>query len=74
MGGDHKVVSDKEYLWSELTRKNPRLLDDPHFTPSGMRKFFECVYEAGWNAGYKSSQAAPQAGADIFTTFFGATR
>jgi putative NADPH-quinone reductase len=49
-------------------------LDDPHFTPSGMRKFFDRVYEAGWNAGYKSSQAAPQAGADIFTTFFGATR
>lgn len=68
------MVSDKDYCWSELTRKNPRLLDDPHFTPSGMRKFFDRVYEAGWNAGYKSSQAAPQAGADIFTTFFGATR
>ena len=46
-------MSDKDYLWSELTRKNPRLLDDPHFTPSGMRKFFDRVYDAGWNAGYK---------------------
>jgi hypothetical protein len=54
-------MSDKDYLWSELTRKNPRLLDNPHFTPSRMRKFFDRVYDAGWNAGYKSSQTAPQA-------------
>ena len=67
-------MSDKDSLWSELTRKNPRLLEDPHFTPAGMRRFFDRVYEAGWNAGYKSSQAMPQAGADIFTTIFGGKR
>lgn len=49
-------MTDKDYLWSELVRKNPRLLDDPHFTPEGLRKFFERVYEAAWNAGYKSAR------------------
>jgi hypothetical protein len=68
------VVSTKEYVWSEMTRKNPRLLDNPHFTTASVRKFFDAVYEAGWNAGYKSSQAMPQAGADLFTTFFGGKR
>ncbi len=57
-----------------MTRKNPRLLDNPHFTTASVRKFFDAVYEAGWNAGYKSSQAMPQAGADLFTTFFGGKR
>jgi hypothetical protein len=65
------VVSKKEYLWSELTRKNPRLLDDPHFTPASMRKFFDRVYEAAWSAGYVTNNStAPQA-PDIFSTIFG---
>jgi hypothetical protein len=63
-------MSAKDYLWSELTRKNPRLLEDPHFTPKSMRKFFDIVYDAGWNSGYKSSQAMPT-GRNLFDTFFG---
>jgi hypothetical protein len=63
-------MSTKEYVWSEMTRKNPRLLDNPHFTTASVRKFFDAVYEAGWNAGYKSSPA-PKAGSDIFSTIFG---
>jgi len=67
-------MSTKEYVWSEMTRKNPRLLDNPHFTTASVRKFFDAVYEAGWNAGYTSAQVAPQAGSDLFTTFFGGKR
>jgi len=64
-------MSDKDYLWSELTRKNPRLLEDPHFTPASMRKFFDRVYKAGWSAGYKSSHDMPKQGFGTFSTIFG---
>lgn len=65
------MVSDKDYCWSELTRKTPRLLKDPHFTPCSVRKFFDKVYDSGWRSGYTSAQVAPKAGADLFNTFFG---
>jgi hypothetical protein len=65
-------MSTKEYVWSEMTRKNPRLLDNPHFTTASARKFFDAVYEAGWNAGYKLAAPEPRPeAADLFTTFFG---
>lgn len=64
-------MSAKDYLWSELTRKNPRLLEDPHFTSASMRKFFDRVYEAAWNDGYKSSRSMPKQGYDIFSSIFG---
>jgi hypothetical protein len=64
-------MSTKEYVWSEMTRKNPRLLNNPHFTTASARKFFDAIYEAGWHAGYTLSSPAPKAGADIFNTFFG---
>ena len=65
-------MSTKEYVWSEMTRKNPRLLDNPHFTTASVRKFFDAVYEAGWNAGYKLAAPEPRPeAADLFTTFFG---
>ena len=68
-------MSTKEYVWSEMTRKNPRLLDNPHFTTASVRRFFDAAYEAGWNAGYKLAAPEPRPeAADIFTTFFGATR
>jgi hypothetical protein len=67
-------MSPKDYLWSELTRKNPRLLEDPHFTPTSMRKFFDAVYDSGWRSGYTSSQGAPKAGRELFDTFFGGFR
>ena len=66
-------MSDKDYLWSELTRKNPRLLEDPHFTPASMRKFFDRVYDSGWRSGYTSSQAMPSR-RNLFDTFFGGGR
>ena len=66
-------MSDKDYLWSELTRKNPRLLKDPHFTPASMRKFFDVIYDKAWNHGYSLARSMPTSkGADLFTTFFGA--
>jgi hypothetical protein len=58
---------DKEHLWSELTRKNPRLLKDPHFTTAGLRKFFDMAYEAG----RLSSKAAHNDGRELFDVFFG---
>jgi hypothetical protein len=64
-------MSAKDYLWSELTRKNPRLLEDPHFTPASMRKFFDRVYEAGWNDGYKSSRCTHKHSSEIFSSIFG---
>lgn len=64
-------MSKKEYLWSELTRKNPRLLDDPHFTSASMRKFYDRVYEAAWSAGYTTNSSSTWSGArDLFSTIF----
>lgn len=64
-----KVTSDKDYLWSELTRKNPRLMKDPHFTPCSVRKFFDKVYDSGWRAG-ASSQVITN-GSNLFDILFG---
>lgn len=61
------MTSDKDDLWAELTRKTPRLLDDPHFTPHSLRKFFDRVYDSGWRSG-ASSQVK---GSDLFKTLFG---
>ena len=65
-------MSDKEYFWSELARKNPRLVEDPHFTPASMRKFFDAVYDKAWNAGYNTARSMPtSSAADLFTQIFG---
>ena len=65
-------MSDKEYFWSDLTRKNPRLLEDPHLTPKSMRKFFDAIYEKAWSHGYNASRSMPTSyGADIFSQIFG---
>ena len=65
-------MSDKDCLWSELTRKNPRLLEDPHFTPKSMRKFFDTVYDKAWNNGYNTTRSMPTfAGSDVFLQIFG---
>ena len=65
-------MSTKDRLWSELTRKNPRLLDDPHFTPSGLRKFFERIYDAGFDAGLRAAKEMPKEndGMNIFREIF----
>jgi hypothetical protein len=68
-------MSDKDYFWSELTRKNPRLLKDPHFTPESMRKFFDAVYDKAWNHGYNIARSMPtSASADMFSQIFGGFR
>jgi hypothetical protein len=69
-------MSKKDYLWSDLTRRNPRLLDDPHFTATGLRKFFDRVYDAGFDAGYSAAKqhSGMNTGADLFSQFFGATK
>jgi hypothetical protein len=42
-------MKDKsKHLWDYLTRKNPRLLQDPHFTSASVRRFFNHVYLAGF--------------------------
>lgn len=61
----------RDELWSKLAQKNPRLVGDPHFTPVGIRKFFDAVYEAGWRSGVAWSKAMPSAGHDLFKKFFG---
>ena len=65
-------MSDKDYLWSKLTSKNPRLLEDPHFTTAIRRKFFDTVYDKAWNHGYNIARSMPKsAGADMFSQIFG---
>jgi hypothetical protein len=65
-------MSAKDYLWSELTRKNTRLLEDPHFTTASMRKFFDAVYDKAWNHGYNTARSMPtSAGSDVFLQIFG---
>jgi hypothetical protein len=70
-------VSKRDQLWSDLTRRNPRLLDDPHFTTAGLRKFFERVYDAGFDAGTLAAQPprmSGASGASAFEEIFGGFR
>jgi hypothetical protein len=62
-------MSKREQLWYDLTRRNPRLLDDPHFTATGLRKFFERVYDAGFDAGVLAAPPPRMDGASGFDTF-----
>jgi hypothetical protein len=62
---------NRDELWSKLAQKNPRLVGDPHFTPVGIRQFFDAVYNAGWRSGVASSKAMPSGGHDLFKKFFG---
>jgi hypothetical protein len=45
-------MSKKEYFWNYLLQKNPRLLEDPHFTTASIKKFFDIVYSKGHDDGY----------------------
>jgi hypothetical protein len=66
-------MSEKELFWGDLVRRNARLLDDPHFTAAGLRKFFDRVYDAGFNAGYSAAKehSGMNTGADLFSQMFG---
>jgi hypothetical protein len=70
-------MSKRDQLWNDFTRRQPQLLDDPHFTPNGLRKFFERVYDAGFNDGYTSAKehSGMNTGtASLFSQIFGAGR
>jgi hypothetical protein len=30
-------MSERDQLWADLARRNPRLLNNPHFTSAGLR-------------------------------------
>ena len=42
---------NKEQLWAFLIQNNPRLVEDPHFTPDSIRRLFDIV----WNAAYSAA-------------------
>jgi hypothetical protein len=44
---------NKEKLWSLFIKHNPRLVDDPHFTPESVRRFFDAVWNIGYECGAK---------------------
>jgi hypothetical protein len=66
-------MSKRDQLWGDLAHRNPRLLEDPHFTAAGLRRFFERVYDAGFNDGYSSAKehSGLNTGADMFSQIFG---
>jgi len=69
-------MSVKDRLWGDLTRRNPRLLDDPHFTTTGLRQFFDRVYNAGFDAGYSAAKehSGMNTGSDLLSQMFGGLR
>lgn len=65
------MSSKRERLWQDLTRRTPRLLEDPHFTPESVRRFFERVYDAGFDHGMTASREMPRSGGSLFEQMFG---
>jgi hypothetical protein len=67
-------MSKRDQLWADLARRNPRLLNNPHFTSAGLRKFFDRVYEAGFDAGYSDAKehSGMNTGSNVFSQIFGA--
>lgn len=41
---------NKEQLWGFLIQHNPRLVEDPHFTPDSIRRFFDITWNAAYHA------------------------
>lgn len=62
---------NREDLWKKLLKSNPKLAANPHFTSSGVRKFFVTVWDHGYRHGVESS-ARPSNG--IFDEIFGPRR
>jgi len=44
---------DKDVLWNFLVEKNPRLVRDPALTPESARRFFDIVWDTGFERGAK---------------------
>ena len=44
---------NKEALWSLMLQNNPRLVEDPHFTPESARRFFDIILNAAYQCGAK---------------------
>jgi hypothetical protein len=64
-------MTKRDRLWQELTRRTPKLLDDPHFTTESVEKFFVRVYDAGWRDGITNSKGLAGTSSDIFSQVFG---
>ncbi len=68
-------MSKKEEFWNHLTVKNPKLLDNPHFTENGIKQFFNAVYNRAYDDGFymakKLDQGYSSDGAAIFEQIFG---
>jgi hypothetical protein len=44
---------NKEALWSLMLQNNPRLVEDPHFTPESARRFFDIIWNVAYERGAK---------------------
>jgi DNA-binding transcriptional regulator YiaG len=44
---------DKDALWNFLVEQNPRLVRDPALTPASARRFFDIVWDTGFERGAK---------------------
>jgi hypothetical protein len=44
---------NKETMWALLLQNNPRLTEDPHFTPDSARRFFDMVWNTAYGVGCK---------------------
>jgi hypothetical protein len=61
---------NREDLWNQLLKSNPKLADNPHFTSEGCRKFFVKVWDYGFRHGVESSHpSTPASGAETYGVF-----
>jgi DNA-binding transcriptional regulator YiaG len=47
------TTPDKDLLWNFLVEQNPRLVSDPALTPESMKRFFDIVWDTGFERGAK---------------------
>lgn len=65
-------MSKKEHFWNYLVQKNPRMLEDPHFTTASIKKFFDIVYSKGHDDGYVAAAMRRSASSSsVFEEIFG---
>ena len=51
--GAASSTPDKDLLWNVLVEQNPRLVSDPALTPESARRFFDIVWDTGFQRGAK---------------------
>ena len=68
-------MSKKEEFWNYLIVKNPKLLENPHFTAKGIKQFFDAVYKRanddGFYAAAELHKGQQFGGSAIFEQIFG---